>query len=121
MLLPDLIACNESYYKRVYLSDKVCGYCKFFFILKIGCMIMNKSIIILKLNYVSFYFKNQTNLIFYALCFETHFFQELLHIRELLTGIFWNDYDENQTKNVFSKLNVPEIAGIRKKCASLSY
>lgn len=46
----------------------------FFFILKIGCMIMNKSIIILKLNYVRFHFKNQTNLIFYALCFEAHFF-----------------------------------------------
>lgn len=47
------------------------------------------------------------------------FFQELLLIREPLTCIFWNDYDENHTKNVFYKLNVPEIAGIKKKmCVS---
>lgn len=91
----------------------------FFFILKIGCMIMNKSIIILKLNYLSFYFKNQTNLIFYALCFETHFFSRTFTYKRAVDMYILKWLRLKSHKNVFYKLNVPEIAGIRKKCASL--
>lgn len=91
----------------------------FFFILKIGCMIMNENIIILKLNYVSFYFKNQTNLIFYALCFEAHLFFKNFYLSESR----WHVYSEMTTMKITQKcvlqIKCTRNRRYQKKCASL--